>query len=156
MIRIREMQTEDIVDVYDLERITFAFPFPELYISLIFFQNPDLCFALEIDVNLSNNNNSYSKIIGFILGGRSSFKSEAHILSIAIHRNFRKKGYGKMILRYFITRVKELGFNSIKLEVRVTNNYAINLYEKMGFKRIRTIRKYYEDRENAYLYRLIL
>ncbi len=47
---------------------------------------------------------------------------------------------------------KHLGYRNINLEVRISNQKAINLYKKYGFK-IVTIRKnYYQDNhEDAYL-----
>jgi ribosomal-protein-alanine N-acetyltransferase len=37
------------------------------------------------------------------------------------------------------------------LEVRITNEPAVNLYKKLGFQVTRTLKGYYADGEDAYL-----
>jgi len=46
--------------------------------------------------------------------------------------------------------LKEMGATSCSLEVRTTNASAIALYEHLGFRKLETIPKYYEDGADAY------
>ena len=50
-------------------------------------------------------------------------------MSIAIDKNSRKEGYATKLL----DELKKLNYNTISLYVLVTNQPAINLYEKNGF-----------------------
>jgi ribosomal-protein-alanine N-acetyltransferase len=70
---------------------------------------------------------------------------EAHITNIAVHPEFRGKGYGKRLLQYVMERARRLGALKMTLEVRVSNHVAQSLYEKMGFVRSGVRKGYYTD-----------
>ena len=140
-IQIKPMKEHDISKVFEVERRSFPYPFGEILIGNIFFGAPEMCFVVE----------SKNEIIGFILGGYTANKGEAHILSIALLQEYRNQGLGKELLKYFIKRIETLGYNSIKLEVNVDNKIAIQLYESLGFQIISRIRKYYQDDSDAFL-----
>ncbi|MHA1304466.1 MAG: ribosomal protein S18-alanine N-acetyltransferase [Candidatus Heimdallarchaeaceae archaeon] len=139
------MSPADIHKVYEIERVSFEFPFSESFVAHLYFSSPELCFVLEAEEK---------KLIGFLVGGRTEDPKEAHILSIAILEEHRGKGYGEKLLHFFIEEVKNLGFDKIRLEVRPDNEVAISLYEKCGFEFVGTLRKYYEDNSDAYIYKL--
>jgi len=99
--------------------------------------------------------NSYNKIIvaenNEILG-YCAFSDEGeiiHIKSIAVHPNYRNKGIAKALIKEVMKLKKD-----IYLEVRVSNEIAIKLYENLGFKKIKTIKKFYSNGEDAYRYYL--
>jgi ribosomal-protein-alanine N-acetyltransferase len=51
-----------------------------------------------------------------------------------------------------LRRLKEFyKVNEVYLEVRVSNEPAIRLYEKLGFRKVQRIRFYYLDGEDAWL-----
>lgn len=82
---------------------------------------------------------------------------EAEILNIAVNKNFRQQGYGKMLLQYLLIFSKQKNVQKIFLEVRVSNLAAIHLYEKIGFKKIAMRKNYYaagKKREDAVIYKL--
>ncbi len=136
------MGKEDLDVVYNIERKTFPNPFNQTLIRSIFFHNPHLCLIIEIN----------TKVIGFVLGGKTSHTNQNHILSFAILKDYQGKGYGSELLRKYIDLSKMFGYESIILEVRIDNQQAIKLYEKFKFKKTHTIRKYYEDKCDAYVY----
>ncbi len=75
-----------------------------------------------------------------------------HLVSIAVLREYRGMGIGSALLRETLKAVKEeYGAEAIYLEVRVSNYTAIRLYEKHGFRKVRLIRSYYRDGEDAYV-----
>jgi [ribosomal protein S18]-alanine N-acetyltransferase len=53
-------------------------------------------------------------------------------------------------------RLRRRGVGRVGLMVKVTNLRAIGFYEKYGFRRVRRVPHYYEDREDGVLYRLDL
>ena len=75
---------------------------------------------------------------------------EGHILSIAVHPDYRGLGVGEKVLRENIKRLKELGAKKVVLEVRVSNTVAIRLYKKVGFEVSGLLKNYYWDGEDAY------
>ncbi len=79
-------------------------------------------------------------------------RTVGHLVSIAVLKEYRGRGIGSALLRETIRAVREeYGAEAIYLEVRVSNYPAIRLYEKFGFRKVRIIRGYYRDGEDAYV-----
>lgn len=76
---------------------------------------------------------------------------EAQITNIAVNPSFRKKGIASALMDKMIAHCIDTDVYSITLEVRVSNNAAINMYEKYGFERVGLRPKYYSDKEDALL-----
>lgn len=140
MNQIRQMTKNDIPQVYEIERRSFPYPFGEVLIGSLYFGAPELCYVLEQD----------GKMVGFLLGGYTPIPRQAHILSFAILESFRGEGLGKELIIYFLNQITSLELSSVKLEVNVDNQRAIELYESLEFKIESRIRKYYQDNSDAY------
>lgn len=74
---------------------------------------------------------------------------EYNILNIATKKGHEKKGYGTQLLTFLSDNAKQNGYNSIWLEVRESNQKAIDFYQNFGFKFDYLRKKYYSDGENA-------
>ncbi len=70
---------------------------------------------------------------------------EAHITTIAIAPDFRRKNYGQCLLKKIIDDCYQEEIKYITLEVRVSNTPAINLYTKYGFSSFGTRKGYYQN-----------
>jgi len=70
---------------------------------------------------------------------------EAHIVTIAVRRSHRHQGLGEWLLVSIIELSRKLRAKYVTLEVRESNRTAQALYEKYGFTRAGTRRKYYSD-----------
>jgi ribosomal-protein-alanine N-acetyltransferase len=70
---------------------------------------------------------------------------EAHIVTIAVRKNRKNLGLGEWLLINIIELAKQLRAKYVTLEVRVSNKTAQALYEKYGFTRAGTRKKYYSD-----------
>lgn len=70
---------------------------------------------------------------------------EAHITNIAVDKNHRRKGYGEALLKHILDDCYKEMIKYLTLEVRVSNNPAIGLYEKYGFSSFGIRKKYYQD-----------
>ena len=84
---------------------------------------------------------------------------EAHLLNISICIAMQGKGWGRYLLELMMNKARELGAINLLLEVRVSNERAIKLYEKVGFNEMAIRRNYYpaiEGREDAVLMGLAL
>jgi ribosomal-protein-alanine N-acetyltransferase len=92
-----------------------------------------------------------SKIIGY--GGFINIAGDADITKIAVLKDFQRKGYGEKILAELIKNCFSQGVNTITLEVRTSNEAAINLYRKNNFQII-ALRKNYYGNEDAYVMQL--
>ena len=94
-----------------------------------------------------------SKIIGF--AGIKLCSPDCDIMNIVIRKNFRKQGFGSILLKELIKLSKSLGVQNIFLEVNEKNISAISLYNKLGFEKI-SIRKNYYKENNAIIMKLDL
>ncbi len=75
-----------------------------------------------------------------------------HVISIAVLQEHRRRGIGSALMREALKIFEEkYDVDSVYLEVRVSNQPAINMYEKFGFVKARIIRGYYRDGEDAYV-----
>lgn len=76
---------------------------------------------------------------------------EIHILNVAVHPDFRRRGVASRVIDRLGERASELGFSFITLEVREHNAPAIALYESMGFDVTGRREEYYADTGEAAL-----
>jgi ribosomal-protein-alanine N-acetyltransferase len=88
------------------------------------------------------------------LGARSSvlghagfwlIAGEAHISTIAVQPDWRRRGVGELLLVAMLDRATALEADIAALEVRVSNVTAQNLYRKYGFRQAGLQRRYYRD-----------
>jgi ribosomal-protein-alanine N-acetyltransferase len=84
-----------------------------------------------------------ASIIGF--AGLWLMVDEAHITTIAVHPDYRRRGLGELLLTSLIDIGYEIGAKWITLEVRVSNYTAQNLYRKYGFREAGIRHRYYSD-----------
>ena len=70
---------------------------------------------------------------------------EAHITTIAIAPEYRKRNFAQALLKRIIDDCYLAKIKYITLEVRVSNIPAINLYSKYGFESFGTRKGYYQN-----------
>jgi ribosomal-protein-alanine N-acetyltransferase len=75
---------------------------------------------------------------------------QAHLVTFAVHSDFRRQGLGVYLLRRLIAYVMRKGGASVYLEVRKSNFAAVQLYQSLGFVVVRTVPRFYPDGEDAY------
>ena len=68
---------------------------------------------------------------------------EAHVMNIAVRKNFRNNGLGSEFMKFLIDRAKQKEKVCITLEVREDNIPAIALYKKCMFEEVGRRKKYY-------------
>ena len=145
MVRLRRFKPSDLMEVVRLsnECLTEAYD-TSLYMNL--FSNWPEGFII------AERNN---RLLGFILGTIEEAK-RGRILLFAVTPIARRQGLGSALLRKFTVECLVQGLKAVQLEVRVTNQLAINFYLKRGFRIMRMLDQYYKNGENAYLmYRFI-
>ncbi len=76
---------------------------------------------------------------------------DGYLHNIAVKPDYRRQGVGEALISHASAFIKLCGANKMFLEVRVSNNNAINLYKKYGFEIISVRRGFYNDpNEDAY------
>ena len=73
------------------------------------------------------------------------------LLVIIVDPNYRRLNIGFKLMNYLIDNSDK----DILLEVASTNDSAIRLYEKCGFKKIGVREKYYRNSDDAYIMKLV-
>lgn len=83
----------------------------------------------------------------FILGYGGFWKvvDEAHISTIAVRQEYRRRGIGRLLMLTIIKHAIALEANRVTLEVRVSNRAAQELYRQYGFEVTGRRRGYYAD-----------
>ena len=143
--------------VSDLERVMHINTacLPENYSS--FFYNdlytrfPDTFIVAEMD----------GEIQGYIMcriekgwskRGRLSPARLCHVVSIAVMESYRRRGIGKALVEQAMGRGRRTyDSNEGYLEVRVSNEPAVNLYAKLGFTKVKRNYGYYLNGEDAWV-----
>jgi len=74
---------------------------------------------------------------------------EIHILDVATHPDFRRRGYGRALMQQALAYAKENQARHVLLEVRRSNTPAIRLYRDCGFFAMGLRKRYYPDDEDA-------
>ncbi len=78
----------------------------------------------------------------------------AHLVLLAVEPTFRNRGIGNQLLQWQLLCAQNAGLADISLEVRAGNPTAQLFYKSAGFKRIRTLKRYYCGVEDAFRMRL--
>ena len=94
-----------------------------------------------------------SEIAGFAIArvdiGRNT--SFGHILTVDIAPTYRRKGIAQKLLQEIETIFRKKGIKECRLEVREDNVAALNLYQKLGYKKVGKLEKYYDKAHGLYL-----
>jgi len=133
-VAFRQMREEDLNQIMEIERKSFATPwtYDAFYNELHTNQFAHYVVA-EVD----------QEIIGYC--GLWVIIDEGHITNIAILPEYRGNGLGEKLLLAVMDTARELGAETLTLEVRVSNDVAKGLYRKLGFQDGGIRKSYYTD-----------
>ena len=140
MIQIREMQVKDADAVAAIEQQIFSQPWSRQgFLDAVNLANTVFLVAEE------NN-----RIVGYI--GMYVAMDEGEITNVAVAPVERCHGIGGMLIAELLQIAENKGIARIVLEVRVSNDSAIRLYERNGFVQCGVRRGFYEfPKEDAYV-----
>ena len=127
---IRRMTLSDLDSVIAIEREVFLFPWTRGNFSDSVNAGYH-CLVLDQEGHL------------FGYGVMTVAAEEAHLLTLSIATECQGKGWGERLLRHFIQIAGAEHARSIFLDVRVSNQAAARLYERIGFRRVGRRRDYY-------------
>jgi len=139
-IKLRRARKEDLDSIQRIESLSFKNPYPPYYTKALIESLSDVSLVAEVE----------DKIVGYIFS-RIEYGKVGHIITIAVDPEYRRMGIGERLMREVLNILKELGCQSVYLEVRISNEPAINLYKKLGFVIKKRVPKYYKDGEDALL-----
>jgi [ribosomal protein S18]-alanine N-acetyltransferase len=136
----------------DLELVTLTINHLEMMVAI-----DQICFGEHWPLNTYRQelNSPNSHFVGVmnaagVLIGMGCFWAildEAHITLLAVHPEWRRQGCGQQILGGLLAQAVKIGMLHSTLEVRGSNQAAIDLYQKMGFESLGWRTKYYQNPE---------
>lgn len=134
-VLIRKMTVQDVPAVAQIDQMSFSLPWPEHSFHYEVSDNRVArCFVAEaVDKRLA------AMIVSWIV------IDELHIATIATHPDFRRHGIGTLILKYALQDAAAGGVRRAFLEVRASNEAALDMYRKFGFEISGRRTKYYKD-----------
>ncbi len=140
---VRGMSLEDVPTVMEIDRLSFPVPWPERSYRYELTENRAATMLVAEHVE----NRSVVGYLGFWL-----IADEAHISTLAVHPLHRRRGIGEQLLREALQMAIAKGAEIVTLEVRASNQAALELYEKFDFEVVGKRAGYYRDnREDAVL-----
>lgn len=127
-----------MIAVEEIERKSFTEPWSKLSFQQSLF-DPDCIFLVAEE---------RGKAIGYAIGW--IVLNELHIGNLAVLPQKRGEGIGKRLLAAIIHQGVEKRCKMVTLELRESNQIALNLYAQEGFKPVAVRRNYYRHpKENA-------
>jgi ribosomal-protein-alanine N-acetyltransferase len=84
-----------------------------------------------------------SAVIGY--GGVMCYAEEAHVTTIAVDPEQQRRKIGTRVLYELIKEAREMGAESVSLEVRMSNWGAQRMYGKFGFRPVGVRKNYYQE-----------
>ncbi len=137
---MRPLQTADLARIVEIENLAYSFPW-----KLSLFKD---CLRVGYTAEVLV---LKKQIMAY--GFMSIAADEAQILNLCVHPKWQGCGYGRQMLEHLLDIANLKGVQSVFLEVRASNQAAIHLYDKIGFKQIGIRRAYYRngdhEREDA-------
>jgi ribosomal-protein-alanine N-acetyltransferase len=88
-----------------------------------------------------------ARLAGHIIAyaGMWTVSDEAHISTIAVRPDHRRRGLGTRLLSHLIEIARRQAIARVTLEVREANHIARSLYRKFGFHEMGKLPHYYGD-----------
>ena len=133
-VQIRTVRKADLSAVHELESSIFKDPFPSYFIDQLADANPDT-FLVAVE---------NGSIVGYVVVDK--WADHQHLVSIAVRSGLRRRGIGQAMLDNMIPRIRD---GPLRLELRKSNQAALALYRKNGFKETGIAHSYYADGEDA-------
>ncbi len=141
---IRDMVLEDLPWVVESAHRNLSERYRPSIFTDILSRWPRGCLVAEVS----------GRRVGFLMG--AFYGSEARVLMVAVEEGFRGRGIGTSLMREFERRARESGARRITLEVRTSNEGAIRLYRRLGYRVVGTLMSYYADGSDAFLMEKVL
>lgn len=153
MLIVRRMQAEDLAAAVAIEKLCFSTPESEQSMS-VFLGERGVGFVVAEIPEQTHLCTQCAPAEPEIIAHATVFfaPEEGQIVNVATHPSHRRRGAGRMLMEAIERDARARGFTLLSLEVRVSNESAIRLYEAHGFTK-EGVRKgfYTAPREDAYV-----
>ena len=144
-MRIRPASAADLEAICLIEDSSFSDPYPRHLLKRLLEEIGNTFLIAE---------RRDGELLGYCVSSVEG--SLAHLISIAVLTEGRKKGVATALLQNLIDHLKLSGVAELWLEVKQGNKEAIKLYEKFDFERMMLLENYYSDGSAALRMRMNL
>jgi ribosomal-protein-alanine N-acetyltransferase len=137
-VDIKRLQLKDLTAIEEIERRSYPTPWSRSMFAGELAKPASVCLgAFEGE-----------RMAGYMIISR--YVDAWHVMNIAVDPEFRRRGIATALLERLFELTEGEGRRGYTLEVRVSNEGAIKLYERLGFRSRGIRRGYYTDnREDA-------
>ena len=157
---VEPMTLDDIDQVMEIEKVSFSAPWSARAYHYEITQNDHSTMLVVRPARVPTSLLAHLRrrlklgapepLLGY--AGLWLLVDEAHICTIAVHPQWRGQGLGELLLTSLLVEGRLLGANRATLEVRVSNDAALELYLKYGFQIVSRRKRYYtNNNEDAYI-----
>lgn len=140
-LRLRRATSRDLRRILEIERLAFTQPW-----SLESFKR-ELMLPFSRTMVAIEGEAETEAIAGFLCLWLVA--DECHILNVAVHPNYRRRGVAETMMAHAISEAKANNVRLVTLEVRRSNLSARGLYRKLNFEERRLRKSYYGPGEDA-------
>ena len=141
-IELRRLALSDLRAIEEIERRSYPTPWSRSMFAGELAKPSSICLgAFEAD-------GEDGRLCGYLVVSR--YVDAWHVMNVAVDPKARGRGIATMLLERLFELTSEDAHRGYTLEVRVSNDTAIRLYERLGFEARGIRRGYYTDnREDA-------
>jgi [ribosomal protein S18]-alanine N-acetyltransferase len=130
-VRVRRLAYSDLPAVIAIERRSFPTPWSLAMFVLELSKPSGICLAAHVGDSL----------LGYLICSR--YDQVWHLMNIAVSPDYRRGGVAAQLMRRLFDEAG--GVLPFTLEVRVSNQQAIAMYDRFGFRSAGVRPRYYHD-----------
>ena len=147
---VRQCTRNDLQQVISINWVTLPEHYSDFFFEELIRDSSETFFVAEKN----------GQVVGYIMCRveygfsnvkRFSLGRKGHIVSVAVLEAHRGHGLGMALVEEALKGMKSRGCSEAYLEVRVSNQNAIKLYEGLSFTISSRLDSYYRDGEAAYM-----
>jgi [ribosomal protein S18]-alanine N-acetyltransferase len=140
MIEFRKLKLRDLNSIEEIERASYPTPWSRSMFAGELAKPSSICLG-AVD-------GERGELVGYLIISR--YVDAWHVMNIAVASEYRRRGVARGLMERLFEVTARDPRRGYTLEVRVSNDAAIRLYEALGFRARGIRRGYYTDnREDA-------
>ncbi len=147
-VRVRRADLSDLDDLVTLEESTFD---SDRMTRAQYRRHLDSASAQVLVASAS-----HRRFLGTAVMFFRKRSGVARLYSLASHPDGRGQGIGTALVDAAEAAARRRRCRALRLEVRCDNHRAIALYERLGYRRLRSLAKYYADDADGFRYEKML
>jgi len=127
------MTEADLSEVMLIEKELFSDPWPEQAFYDDIADNIGYSYVAQLD----------NRIVGYVM--MVVFDRSGHLTNLAVDKKYQRKSIAKKLLSFILELAMREKIARLTLEVRLSNQPAIELYESFGFWALTVKKDYYHN-----------